>query len=261
MSEDICKSFKDLSIDKAQITLDGFAPIHDKRRPLHSGKGTYHVIFDNIINLLKYHKDIKVNIRSNIDVDNADDYADFHNYINDYFKDERVVSYPGFVEDLLDSGCSASSRNISEHNSKVNFLVSNYERKKVLIDFLPKKQYQTCIANNLSCFLIDPYGDIYKCWITMSDKKYKIGNVLSPENFNDAMNARFLCGNDYLFDAKCRSCSILPICDGGCPTRRIVGLYEKKETDVCYSHKKESLARFLESYYDWYIGSNVPCQD
>lgn len=255
MNEEICKSFKHLSINKVQVTLDGFPHVHDKRRILRSGKGTYDVIFNNIINLLKYHSGVKINLRSNVDVDNADSYADFCNYINDYFKDERISSYPGFVEDLLNSGCSASARNISEHKSKVDFLISNYKEKGVFSDFLPQRQYQTCIANNLSCFLIDPYGDIYKCWIAMSDSKYRIGNVLHIGDFDDTMNARFLCGNDYLFDTKCRECSLLPICDGGCPMRRIVGLYDKKEKNVCYSHKKESLTSFLEAYYELLLRS------
>lgn len=252
LTEAICKEFEELSILRAQITLDGFEEIHNMRRPLKTGGQTYTTILNNICLLLKYNKDIIINIRSNVDRNNQEEYGRFNKYITSYFNDKRVKAYSGFVEDLMDSGCSAAEKNISDHKAKVDFLVSNHKENGIEINLLPTKRYESCIANNFSSFLIDPIGDIYKCWIAMSEPKYKIGNVLDSPNYNEEMNARFICGADYLLDPKCRECSVLPICDGGCTMRRIIGIYNG-EKDKCYSHQKESLSRFLEEYYHHFI--------
>jgi len=58
-----------VGVTGAQITLDGPAEIHDRRRKLHNGKET----FDRIIRKLKEIKDIlKILVRVNIDKDNFD---------------------------------------------------------------------------------------------------------------------------------------------------------------------------------------------
>ena len=59
---------KKCDVTKLQITIDGIEEIHDKRRPLQNGKGTYKRIMDNLTNL----KDelIPVSLRINTDREN-----------------------------------------------------------------------------------------------------------------------------------------------------------------------------------------------
>jgi len=250
LSEAICKQFASLKINKAQITLDGFEDIHNSRRPFRNGGPTYNRIETGIECLLKNHPTIHINIRSNIDIRNKESFHSFHKYILERFaNDSRVESYTGFVEDILNSGCSAENLNISNLSQKSDYMVQN-TNNGVAMRLLPEKCFQTCIANNCYSFLIDPLGEIYRCWIAMCDKKYKLGNVLDVKNFDYKKDALFMSATDYIFDEKCRNCSVFPICDGGCPLKRIKSIFEKGERNKCYSNKLLTLGRYLELYCD-----------
>lgn len=253
MTSAVSKEFCDLDIRTVQVTLDGVSDIHNKRRPLKNGDGTYDRILENTQALLKNVPDVELYIRSNVDRDNIDMYPLFHNEIISRFgSDPRIRPYEGFVNDVIESGCSPSDKNIMDPEDRVDYIINHYCSAGVEHTFLPIRRHQTCIANNMYCYLIDPVGDLYKCWISMQNKKYKIGNVSTKASFDSVMNARYLCGSDYIFSKKCRECSVMPICEGGCPMVRYFNKYEKKGKDMCITFKKESL-RLLELYYEQWV--------
>lgn len=250
MTSDISKQFNELHIKTVQVTLDGLEHIHNNRRPLKDGSGTYKTILTNIKSLLQNVSDVELFIRSNVDTDNINDYPDFYNdLMKELNYDTRVKPYEGFVNDVIESGCSPLTKNIMDPDARVDYIIKHYNSNGIEHTFLPIRRHQTCIANNMYCFLIDPIGDLYKCWISMQNKKYRIGNVSTNSTFNSVMNSRYLCGSDYIFSSKCRECSVLPICEGGCPMVRYFNKYEKKKDDICITFKKESL-RLLEIYYE-----------
>lgn len=250
MTSDISKQFNELHIKTVQVTLDGLEHIHNNRRPLKDGSGTYKTIFTNIKSLLQNVSDVELFIRSNVDMDNINDYPDLYNdLMKELNYDTRVKPYEGFINDVIESGCSPLTKNIMDPDARVDYIIKHYNSNGIEHTFLPIRRHQTCFANNMYCFLIDPIGDLYKCWISMQNKKYRIGNVSTNSTFNSVMNSRYLCGSDYIFSSKCRECSVLPICEGGCPMVRYFNKYEKKKNDICITFKKESL-RLLEMYYE-----------
>lgn len=250
MSSEISKQFVDLNIKTVQVTLDGDRNTHNKRRPLKDGGMTYERILENTKSLLANVPDVELYIRSNVDRDNIDKYPDFYKEIMEQLgNDSRVKPYEGFVNDVIESGCSSATKNIMDPEARVDYIHSHYCSAGIEHTFLPIRRNQTCIANNMYCYLIDPVGDMYKCWISMQNKKYKIGNVAANASFDSVMNSRYLCGSDYIFSEKCRKCDVLPICEGGCPMVRYFNKYEKKGDDICITFKKESL-RLLELYYE-----------
>lgn len=250
MTSEISKQFNELNIKTVQVTLDGLEHIHNNRRPLKDGSGTYKTILTNIKYLLQNVPDVELFIRSNVDTDNINDYPDFYNdLMKELNYDTRVKPYEGFVNDVIESGCSPLAKNIMDPDARVDYIIKHYNSNGIEHTFLPIRRHQTCIANNMYCFLIDPIGDLYKCWISMQNKNYRIGNVSTKSTFNSVMNSRYLCGSDYIFSSKCRECSVLPICEGGCPMVRYFNKYEKKKDDICITFKKESL-RLLEIYYE-----------
>ena len=72
-----------------------------------------------------------------------------------------------------------------------------------------------CCAEHLLSFVIDPGGAMYKCWNDVGHCESAVGNVndLRQDVANDKCG-RWLCRT---LPEKCKSCSILPICAGGCP--------------------------------------------
>ena len=75
-----------------RITLDGEKEIHDKRRVLCNGDGTFDVIVSNIKKFSE--KGIRVKIRVNIDKENVDAYLKVKNVFKDI---KNIVIYPARV--------------------------------------------------------------------------------------------------------------------------------------------------------------------
>ncbi len=97
--------------------------------------------------------------------------------------------------------------------------------------------------------MIDPVGDIYKCWVALSNSKYRLGNVSDVSKINEFLNARFLCASDYVFDKTCRECVFFPMCEGGCPLARLEANL-KDDNDICFTQKRENLREMILSYIE-----------
>jgi uncharacterized protein len=76
------------------------------------------------------------------------------------------------------------------------------------------------MAQLVSGFVVDPDGDLYRCWNYVGDKTRACGNVARDIDYKNAEFLRLFTFDPYA-DAKCRECNILPLCQGGCPSRRV----------------------------------------
>ncbi len=99
-----------------QVTIDGIQTIHDKARVLANGKGTFSVIFDNILNIKRrYNKQrFRVVIRTNLTKDileYVDDYITTCNKITD--NDERFKIDIQFVNNWMDKAEEGIKRPIN----------------------------------------------------------------------------------------------------------------------------------------------------
>jgi uncharacterized protein len=248
LTEDKANEFENLSIHKVQVTIDGEEYIHNARRPLKNGKETYRTIIANMKKLLELNPNILIDVRTNIDRTNSDTYSRFNTMLKANFGTDRVRPYTGFVSDMLSSGCISDDKDMSNRDTRVNFFIKNFEENHVNIkNFMPSVQLSTCIANNLTGFVIGPEGELYKCWLYIGKKEHVIGNVRYPDELDQNVMARFLCGADYLFDDNCRNCNLIHICNGGCPLARILNKYENKNIDYCCT-AKSNLEKYIEMH-------------
>lgn len=170
---------KDLAIRNIQITFDGSEEIHNQRRFLLGGQPTYRKIMDNLKYLLSINKEITIDIRTNIDRRNKDDYNKFYQDFKSEINDKRVTMYPGFVSDLLSSECVSPEFNISEGGYKAQFILDIFDKYGIEIkSFLPKYRRHSCVASKYFAFVIGPEGELYKCWRMVGNQKEAIGNVM-----------------------------------------------------------------------------------
>ena len=72
-----------------------------------------------------------------------------------------------------------------------------------------------CGAVSINSLVIDPKGDIYKCWNEVGRSNGKVGNIDNPI----AVNNRLLdwLAYDPFESNDCIECTVFPICMGGCP--------------------------------------------
>ena len=89
---------------------------------------------------------------------------------------------------------------------------------------IKRTNYRTnyCYADNINSFVVDPTGNLYKCWIDLGNTARSIGNILNFRNENiHSINNIFAA---YIFwspfdHKECLECKILPFCMAGCPKR------------------------------------------
>ena len=246
---------KDLAIRNIQITFDGSEEIHNQRRFLLGGQPTYRKIMDNLKYLLSINKDITIDIRTNIDRRNKDDYNKFYQDFKSEINDKRVTMYPGFVSDLLSSECVSPEFNISEGGYKAQFILDIFDKYGIEIkSFLPKYRRHSCVASKYFAFVIGPEGELYKCWRMVGNQKEAIGNV-NDGYFDMVKFSKYLIGADYTLDSKCLQCEFITLCGGGCPLVRMRNKYEKISLNHCCPEKTH-MEQLMELRYEMFVKSH-----
>lgn len=246
---------KDLAIRNIQITFDGSEEIHNQRRFLLGGQPTYRKIMDNLKYLLSIDKEITIDIRTNIDRRNKDDYNKFYQDFKSEINDKRVTMYPGFVSDLLSSECVSPEFNISEGGYKAQFILDIFDKYGIEIkSFLPKYRRHSCVASKYFAFVIGPEGELYKCWRMVGNQKEAIGNV-NDGSFDMVKFSKYLIGADYTLDSKCLQCEFITLCGGGCPLVRMRNKYEKISLNHCCPEKTH-MEQLMELRYEMFVKSH-----
>ena len=180
LTPEVADKIESLAIRNIQITLDGPEPIHNQRRMLLGGQPTYRTIMDNLKYLLGVNKTVTIDIRTNVDRRNMEEYDTFYQNFKAEIVDSRVNLYPGFVSDLLSSECVSAEHNISAGGYKAQFVLDVYNKYGIEIkSFLPKYRRHSCVASKYWAFVIGPEGEIYKCWRMVGNKHDRHGQVLT----------------------------------------------------------------------------------
>lgn len=246
------ETMKSLSMRNIQITFDGSEDIHNQRRALLGGQPTYRTIMDNLKYLLSVNSEITIDIRTNIDRRNKNDYNTFYRAFKAEIDDKRVTMYPGFVSDLLSSECVSPEHNISDGGYKAQFVLDIFDKYGIEIkSFLPKYRRHSCVASKYFAFVIGPSGEIYKCWRMVGNKSETIGNV-KDDNFDMAKFSKYIVGADYIFDSKCLECEFIAMCGGGCPLTRIRNKYENIGMNHCCPEKTH-MEDLMELRYEMFL--------
>ena len=248
LTEEIANEIERLKIRNIQITFDGTADIHDKRRPLLGGQPTYEKIMSNLKYLLSVNHSVTIDIRSNIDRRNMGGYHKFYEEFRKEIPDSRVTLYPGFVSDLLSDECVSVEDNISEGGYKAQFALDIFNCYGIEIKaFLPKFRRHSCVASKYFAFVIGPEGEIYKCWRMAGNKEQTLGNVRSRLDL--AKFSRYLVGADYTRDPKCLNCEFITLCGGGCPLVRLRNKEEGLNLNHCCPEKSH-MEKLMEMRYE-----------
>ncbi len=240
----------DLNINTIQITIDGTEDIHNRRRSLKNGHGTYLQILENIDILLKNWKG-KLDIRVNIDHSNNNEYHLIHEELINRFEKlerKRLRIYPGIVHDNENLHPDVSC--FKDRSYEAIFNMEQYHNHGIDdFSFFPTHHLAGCITSRNQGFVIGPEGEIYKCWDDLGIENKIVGSVYSNKNWNYDLIANYQVGASYLDDPECKECFYLPVCDGGCVYVRLQNYLNHKCKNVCTKFK-DHLEGILEIYYE-----------
>lgn len=209
------QELKEMGCTAIQITIDGDASLHNKRRPLKNGGDTFEQILKSIVQASKkLHTTVRVNVdRENLDSVkrlieklgkiNIPDVAMFFARVepfNDYSQDKcfSAEEFSTIEIDLLSRAVAAGFRKCVA---------------------LPTPNFGFCEAVSKDNMLFDPDGDYFFCWENVGRKELTSCRSCHSEKYRELRNY-FL--NTYSFcSKKCKTCSVLPLCLGGCPQRKL----------------------------------------
>lgn len=208
--------FKRYKIKDMQVTIDGNEEVHNKRRVLRSGKGTYKQILNN---LRKHQNHVQIIVRINIDRQNSNQIAellcDLKKYdLTEIFLDAAPVRNADNLKDKICFSANEFEKVSREIYSMCNQLGIKHGKKGLI------GTANYCLADSVNSYVIDNNGYLYKCSRDIGNYKDSLGSILGDKISNTAIYYEYMA-YDPTEDQQCKECTLLPICMGGCPYERI----------------------------------------
>ncbi|PST84261.1 hypothetical protein C7T94_05945 [Pedobacter yulinensis] len=219
----------DYRVNSVQVTIDGARDVHDRKRPLKQKNAENY--FRILRNLAGIPKSIDVNVRVNVDKEVAASVEtmldDFHvwglwpqKYEHFHFDPAWLRSYEeiSLTEDEKDTRMFVDEffefkqkfrLSLTERFNAWSQITGN--RKARLKWDLPSYQ-STCAtwASPIS-LVVDPNGNIHKCWETIHDDTKAPSTVFDA--YDPEIYASYSSFNRYNHNVVCRNCKYLPVCD------------------------------------------------
>lgn len=243
ITPDICDYFNSAEINFTQITIDGKPKTHNKSRILKNGQPTYDKIIENIDMLTEKAPECQILIRTNIHNGNKDEYAELHHILKERWKGHKVSIVPAFVQPNGNCGvecCNPRDKSDFMLDLKIRHDILCYELK-------PEIRSGHCSATKENSYIIDPEGNLYKCWNDIGIKECCVGNVFEGVK-NNTLIARYIIGSDKYRDGKCTQCSLFPICDGGCNRLRMENQDKGTSYNLCQFDEQGISSYLYEEY-------------
>lgn len=236
-------------VKMVQVTLDGPPEIHDERRPLKSGKGTFQQIISNLVNVVDI---VHVAVRINVDKTNRDQIMGVFELLKNHHLLDKVYPYLGHVLGETEA-CADIQSSCYDTEAFASVEIQTYQdlNARGITIPIPYPRYHPnfCGAVALNAYVIDPQGHIYKCWNHIGNEVEITGNIWHMDQL-DYRTAKWL--NIQPFDnATCNSCDVLPLCSGGCPDYYHKNKHLSTQRPNCVTWRYYLDDVLLASYRNW----------
>jgi uncharacterized protein len=269
--------FKDLlgpdgRIGFLQITLDGPREVHDRRRFLPGGQGTFETIAANISMALD--RGVRVSVRMNIDRDNADAVGAARAFFQEQGW-EQTRLFRAYCSPVHAGGCSRpAARTFPSHlemeravekglkpppsgpadSSLLVDSLTHSIRKRILSHLeqdhgLPRWRTAFC-GSNMSMYIFDPFGDIYPCWEVIGQLKHRIGTYGPRTVALDERTLRAWHHRSVTEISACRSCAYLFFCGGGCEAFALQKT-GRADRPLCLDFPRHFERAAVQAFQDW----------
>lgn len=237
---------EDCKVDTVQVTIDGTPEVHNARRILADGTGS----FDTIVANIEACKDfMPIAIRINVDTTNEPELERLIEYFYGKGWGKNPSIYVSPVEPYSE-GCAQCSadciekKDFSEITLKIQQLKYEKNRDTVAGEFFSRPCTVFCGHEKAGSYVIDPDGDCYNCWLDIGRKELSCGHINAPFAIREA---RYKWISNTLPE-KCKACEYLPMCSGGCAHFRVNTSAGEPSCPVAYYSYKETLRLAYSDY-------------
>lgn len=244
LSREAGKRLQEIGIERVQVTLDGPQDVHDQRRPLANGQGTFDRILQNLSQVADL---LHISIRVNIDRSNAEralevlDAIEHHGLkgkVSVYFA--KVTAHTEACADVAE-GCLMDQEYT---DLELRLMIQGLDRGFNLAKY-PRPRLHYCGADEVNAYVVGPAGYLYKCWSDPGNRDEAVGHISDSEKRRENNVFKWLAW-DVFEREECRECTLLPICMGGCP---YAGLRLKSHTRGACDSWRYNLLDMLKLYY------------
>jgi len=198
-----------------KVTLDGPPDVHDKRRSLVGGQGTFEVILDNLVVATDY---VAVILRVNIDQENISQVPELLDILKARGLAKEVLC--DFVPVApLTSSCQSKCFSVApddELKDAMGKLAKETLDRGLRLCLPSIIKARHCNYDDVNSFVIDTDGRMYKCGM---GEEFCVGQLDSADPRKFKLNhIPWVKWNaiDPFADPECRECPVLPLCMGGC---------------------------------------------
>lgn len=260
--EEYIDIFKTASVREVQITLDGTESVHDSRRFLKGGGGTFNKIVNGIDACLK--NSTPVNLRIVADKENIENLPELAKFAIEkgWTKDVNFKTQIGRNYEL--HHCSSSPEKLFSRISMYEKLYDLCNQYPHILEFhkpafsisrflwengeLPDALFDSCTACKTE-WAFDYTGNIYSCTATVGKEDESLGTFYPEVKHNNDIIEQWQL-RDVTEIPECKECNLQLACGGGC------GSVAKNRTGKICSPDCRPVSELLELGFSAYLDEN-----
>jgi len=208
LTPELYDKLAELGLKDFQITLDGFAKIHNQTRPLADGGPTWDVIVKNLDYINTKDDDITIQFRSNISTINKDFTEDFVKWVSKRYTNKKFEISLQPVSKINDNVDKKYVQNLESFKPIIDIQKKSGRSFKDNVNFLDKLGMACRFAANY--FTITTDAKIYKCEYTYFEEVYPVGYLSDDGDF--IFNEDYPLWTKDLEIEDCPNCIIYPLC-------------------------------------------------
>ena len=220
ITAEVAQELKELDISNVQITLDGSRPVHDRSRPLASGRGTYERVLEACRHVVE--QDIELMVRVNLSRINCESVEQLlADLVERGVTPDKAILHivraidHGNLEDAASSKCFSNAE-FADKWARILETVADYGFGTPTIAPIA----YNCPFDLEQAVMIGRDGALRHCSSTDG-----VIARLGPdgEELDAGMVYRRVKGRRPTDDPHCRDCRYLPLCMGGCSYLQDIG--------------------------------------
>lgn len=202
---------------RVQIPLDGYKTVHDKYRYyVDKNKGSY----EDLMKTFSYFKETDANIHLRISV-TKETYPTMGQMLDDLKARGLIHLHPDFCYiTAFVEACNPFSKYCLKDSELYQALPELWRmsREKGFKTDLLKPQVSPLPCSSIAdgSYVIDPQGDIYKCWELVIQKEHVTGKIMEDGKIELKAPYYDTLSRDPSTIEDCQKCKFLPACSGGC---------------------------------------------
>jgi uncharacterized protein len=221
LTDETTKELVAADVRSAQVTIDGPAAFHDARRPLRGGGRTFERIMDNVSRACEsLHIAVRVNCDQEM-IAHTDEMVAFLQMLH-VRSGGKLRPYLFPLVSIRDRPKSHRHADLTWHEfSRAIGRIYKGAIEKGLINDVPwvsESLTGLCCANVLGGHIIDPEGNLFRCWEEPSGPHDRpVGHISRERQTAEeaALELKYLSWDECRSE-DCDQCIYLPLCMGGC---------------------------------------------